>query len=413
MTNRKGRKKPWVSLGKFLTAAGAFASILGLYFTIRFNAELKTALTPVLQRIVASIKTEEPTTLNEKRRDTPKNRKDNHYGTTESPKANGNEKERRTRPEKTLKWIFRSDMKSGGTEIPTVDCTVEIDPTRKETLFKILTDAARYLDKREFVKSRSSLQSIINNYSKTKNGIPQEETNAIYVKACELMAVSFALEAEHYEKNGYFPIAEEKYSKAKEWYARTEREAKERAIRDIYEKARSLCSLCGIKAAEMKGADFLPRSSIETRTKEAEVYETNADDHVGTDVGMLSLRKSAEVYYEIHNWPEAARVYIKYTKSYPDASDLGEAYKKSAECYENAGEWERAVKILLEISDHPELKGKDVGRESLFKAAFVYEQKGFWITASDLYGRFLNQYPTSPMVSEAEYRKSLCERNIR
>jgi len=280
----------------------------------------------------------------------------------------------------------------------------------------------------DYDRARQSFEKLVTQYPQASKPDLQKDHDMLVVSAAESVANSYFNEAQFYEKNGRWAEAGEKYGEAKKWYARTEREAKDRNVMDTMDRAKKLAGATGIKTAEMMGAGvtvapieeptiapevavekegtedftvlFPPLPPIEAqafsaKSAEAKAYEDNYADNQGTDVGQLSLGNAAETYYKIRDWDNAARVYMQYTKAYPQAGDLTKmAYTKAAECYERKQDWANAGKVYLEIADHPQYKGTTpLGRDSLFRAGLMYEQQKNWDKTAEVFGRFITEYP--------------------
>jgi tetratricopeptide (TPR) repeat protein len=157
---------------------------------------------------------------------------------------------------------------------------------------------------------------------------------------------------------------------------------------------------------DITGAVNLEREEVSETEKTglvdaAKVYEQNADDNQGTEVGMLSLGKAAETFDQANDYENAGRVYLKYAKAYPEAEDAPSAWKSSAEMYEYAGDYEKAAGIWLQITDDPKLKnimlgeGEEAlafGEIALFQAAVCYELVEDWRNAGRTYDRFNDEY---------------------
>jgi tetratricopeptide (TPR) repeat protein len=157
---------------------------------------------------------------------------------------------------------------------------------------------------------------------------------------------------------------------------------------------------------DITGAVDLEREEVSETEKTglvdaAKVYEQNADDNQGTEVGMLSLGKAAETFDQANDYENAGRVYLKYAKAYPEAEDAPLAWKSSAEMYEYAGDYEKAAGIWLQITDDPKLKNISVGEGeealpfgeiALFQAAVCFELIEDWRNASQTYDRFNDEY---------------------
>ncbi len=233
---------------------------------------------------------------------------------------------------------------------------------------------------------------------------------------------------------------------AKDWYAKTEREANNRKVKETLGRAKSLAGLTGLKAAEMKGAgiaieeietpaiepellvaeaeyeDFIvlypplppiEASAFAAKQAEAQAYEGNATDHKGTEVGQMSLGKAADTYYKIRDWDNAARVYKEYVKTYPQAKDVKMAYGKAAECYERKEDWGSAAAVYMEIAENPEYKATPLGQESLFRAALMYEQLRDWTRAANTFARFTEEYPEEARPRlEATFRRARAEEKL-
>jgi TolA-binding protein len=301
-----------------------------------------------------------------------------------------------------------------------------------------------YID--DYERAREAYGLLVKEYPQPAESEKQAEHNQLYVNAAESIAKSYFNEAEFYEKAGSYEIAEDKYALAKEWYARTEREAKDRDVRETLDRAKSLSGLTGLKAAEMKGAgvqieaieeptiepellveeaeyeDFIvlypplppiEASAFAAKQAEAQAYEANAVDHQGTDVGKLSMGKAADTYYKIRDWDNAARVYMQYVKAYPQAEDVRMAYEKAAECYERKEDWASAADVYLKIAEHPEYKTTPLGRDSLFRAGLMYEQMQDWTRAINTFGRFVEEFPeeAKPRL-EATFRRARAEEKL-
>lgn len=278
----------------------------------------------------------------------------------------------------------------------------------------------------DYDRARDAYVKLVDRYPTALDAEKQKDHDRLYVNAAETIAKSYFNEAEFYEKGGAYEIAEGKYALAKQWYARTEREAKDRGVSETLERAKSLSGLTGLKAAEMKGAgvaieaieeptiepellvaeaeyeDFIvlyppvppiEASAFAAKQAEAQAYESNAADHKGTDVGRLSLGKAADTYYKIRDWDNAARVYLSYIEAYPEADDIKMAYEKAAECYERKEDWGAAATVYMRIAENPEYKGTGLGRDSLFRAGLMYEQLADWTRASNTFARYVEEYP--------------------
>ncbi len=300
-----------------------------------------------------------------------------------------------------------------------------------------------YVD--DYDRAREAYGKLVNKYPTALEAGKQKEHDQLYVNAAETIAKSYFNEAEFYEKGGAYEMAEGKYALAKQWYARTEREAKDRGVSETLERAKSLSGLTGLKAAEMKGAgivvaaieeptieaellaeaeyeDFIQiypplppieASAFAAKQAEAQAYEANAADHKATDVGRLSLGKAADTYYKIRDWHNAARTYEQYIKEYPQADDLKMAYEKSAECYERMEDWGNAARVYMQIAEYPDYKGTGLGRDSLFRAGLMYEQLADWTRAANTFARFTEEYPeeAKPRL-EATFRQARAEEKL-
>ncbi|UCH77536.1 MAG: tetratricopeptide repeat protein [Candidatus Coatesbacteria bacterium] len=297
----------------------------------------------------------------------------------------------------------------------------------------------------DYERAREAYEKLVNNYPQPLGEANPKEHDQLYVNAVESIAKSYFNEAEFYEKAGSYEGAEAKYALARQWYAKTEREAKERNVHENLDRAKSLAGLTGLKAAEMKGAgieieeieapeieaelleeaeyeDFVvlypPLPPIEAaafaaKQAEAQAYESNAADHQGTDVGRLSLGKAADTYYKIRDWDNAARVYLEYVKAYPQAEDVKTGYEKAAECYERQENWDDAANVYLAIADHPQYKNTGLGRDSLFRAGLMYEQQQDWTRTANTFARFAEEYPeeAKPLL-EATFRQARAEERL-
>jgi TolA-binding protein len=302
-----------------------------------------------------------------------------------------------------------------------------------------------YVD--DYDRAREAYGKLVDRYPTALNEEKAKGHDDLYVNAAENIAKSYFNEAEFYEKGGSYETAEEKYALAKQWYARTEREAKDRGVsNETLDRAKSLSGLTGLKAAEMKGAgiaieaieeptiepellveeaeyeDFIvlypPLSPIEAsafaaKQAEAQAYEDNATDHKGTDVGRLSMGKAADTYYQIRDWDNAARVYRAYIKEYPTAEDIKMAHEKAAECYERKEDWGSAATVYMEIAEHPDYKSTGLGRDSLFRAGLMYEQQKDWTRVTNTFARFVEEYPdeAKPRL-EATFRQARAEEKL-
>lgn len=300
-----------------------------------------------------------------------------------------------------------------------------------------------YVD--DFERAREAYGKLVDNYPTALNAEKQKDHDQLYVNAAEGMAKSYFNEAEFYEKAGAYETAEDKYALAKQWYARTEREAKDRGVSETLERAKSLAGLTGLKAAEMKGAgivieaieeptiepglleeaeyeDFvvlypplgpIEASAFAAKQAEAQAYEGNAEDNKGTDVGRLSLGKAADTYYKIRDWDNAARVYTAYIKEYPQADDLKVAYEKAAECYERREDWGAAAAVYMQIAEYPQYKGTPLGRDSLFRAGLMYEQLADWTRVTNTFARYVEEYPEEARPRlEATFRQARAEEKL-
>ncbi len=300
-----------------------------------------------------------------------------------------------------------------------------------------------YVD--DYDRAREAYGKLVDRYPTALDAEKQKDHNQLYVNAAESIAKSYFNEAEFYEKAGAYETAESNYALAKQWYARTEREAKDRGVSETLDRAKSLSGLTGLKAAEMKGAgvaieaietptiepelleeaeyeDFvviypplppIEASAFAAKQAEAQAYEGNAADHKGTDVGRLSLGKAADTYYKIRDWDNAARTYEQYIKEYPQADDLKMAYKNAAECYERKEDWGAAARVYMQIAEYPEYKGTGLGRDSLFRAGLMYEQLADWTRAANTFARFTEEYPeeAKPRL-EATFRRARAEEKL-
>lgn len=298
----------------------------------------------------------------------------------------------------------------------------------------------------DYDRAREAYGKLVDRYPTALDAEKQKDHNKLYVNAAEGIAKSYFNQAEFYEKAGAYETAEGNYALAKQWYARTEREAKDRGVSETSERAKSLSGLTGLKAAEMKGAgiaieameeptiepellvreaeyeDFIvlypPLGPIEAsafaaKQAEAQAYEANAADHKGADVGRLSLGKAADTYYKIRDWDNAARVYREYIKDYPKADDIKMAYEKSAECYERKEDWGAAATVYMEIAEHPEYKATALGRDSLFRAGLMYEQRADWTRVANTFARFTEEYPEEARPRlEATFRRARAEEKL-
>ncbi len=301
-----------------------------------------------------------------------------------------------------------------------------------------------YVD--DYDRAREAYGKLVDKYPTALNSEKEKGHNQLYVDAAESVAKSYFNEAEFYEKGGAYELAEGKYALAKQWYGRTEREAKDRGVSGTLDRANSLSGLTGLKAAEMKGAgiaieaieeptiepellvaeaeyeDFIvlypPLGPIEAsafaaKQAEAQAYEANASDHQGSDVGRLSLGKAADTYYKIRDWDNAARVYRQYIKEFPKADDIKMAHEKAAECYERKEDWGSAATVYMEIAEHPDYKGTGLGRDSLFRAALMYEQQAEWTRAANTFARFTEEYPEEARPRlEATFRRARAEEKL-
>jgi len=297
----------------------------------------------------------------------------------------------------------------------------------------------------DYDRAREAYGKLVDRYPTALDAEKQKDHNQLYVNAAEGIAKSYFNEAEFYEKAGAYETAEDNYALAKQWYARTEREAKDRGVSETSERAKSLSGLTGLKAAEMKGAgiaieaieeptiepdlleeaeyeDFvviypalppIEASAFAAKQAEAQAYEANAADHKGADVGRLSLGKAADTYYKIRDWDNAARVYTEYIKEYPKADDLKMAYEKAAECYERKEDWGAAAAAYMQIAEYPEYKTTALGRDSLFRAGLMYEQQGDWTRAANTFARFVEEYPEEAQPRlEATFRQARAEEKL-
>ncbi len=300
-----------------------------------------------------------------------------------------------------------------------------------------------YVD--DYGRAREAYGKLVDKYPTALDAAKAKEHDQLYVNAAESIAKSYFNEAEFYEKAAAYETAEGKYALAKQWYARTEREAKDRGVTDTLERAKSLSGLTGLKAAEMKGAgiaveaieeptiepellaeaeyeDFvvlypplppIEASAFAAKQAEAQAYEDNATDNKATDVGRLSLGKAADTYYKIRDWDNAARTYEQYIKEYPQADDLKVAYEKAAECYERKEDWGSAARVYMQIAEYPEYKGTALGRDSLFRAGLMYEQLSDWTRATNTFARYTEEYPeeAKPRL-EATFRQARAEEKL-
>ncbi|HUU57669.1 MAG TPA: tetratricopeptide repeat protein [bacterium] len=327
-------------------------------------------------------------------------------------------------------------------------CNAFVDkyPQSKEvpTVLSKVGEIYFYVD--DYDRAREAYGLLVKDYPQALESEKQGEHNKLYVNAAESIAKSYFNEGEFYEKAGAYETAEQNYALAKQWYNRTEREAKDREVRETLDRAKSLSGLTGLKAAEMKGAgiaieameepiiepellveeaeyeDFIviypPLGPIEAsafaaKQAEAQAYEANAVDHQGTDVGRLSLGKAADTYYKIRDWNSAARVYMQYVKAYPQAEDVRMGYEKAAECYERREDWENAAAVYLRIAENPEYKTTGLGRDSLFRAGLMYEQLKDWTRAVNTFARFVEEFPeeAKPRL-EATFRRARAEEKL-
>ncbi len=333
-------------------------------------------------------------------------------------------------------------------------CNAFVDkyPQSKEVPNVLSKVGEIYFYVEDYERAREAFGKLVNDYPDALEPAKQAEHDQLYVNAAENVAKSYFQEAEFYEKAGSYEIAEQKYALAKEWYAKTEREANNRKVKETLDRAKSLAGLTGLKAAEMKGAgiaieeieepavepellvaeaeyeDFIvlypplppiEASAFAAKQAEAQAYESNAADHKGTEVGQLSLGKAADTYYKIRDWDNAARVYMEYVKTYPQAKDVRMAYGKAAECYERKEDWGNAATVYMEIAENPAYKAPpkegepSLGQESLFRAGLMYEQLRDWTRAVNTFARFTEEYPEEARPRlEATFRQARAEEKL-
>jgi tetratricopeptide (TPR) repeat protein len=314
---------------------------------------------------------------------------------------------------------------------------------RVATVLSTAGDVYFYVD--DYDRAREEYKKLVDDYAAPPDPKTKTEHDQLYVHAAEGIANSYYNEAIFFEKAGDYQSAEDKYAFAKQWYSRTEKEAKDRGVMDTVERAKTIKGLAGMKAAEMKGAgvsveeiappevitappteegteDFtvlyppmapIEASAFAAKSAEAQEYERNAAENQGNDVGRISMGKAADTYYKIRDWDNAARVYMQYTKAYPQAEDVKMAYEKSAECYERKEDWAAAGKVYIEIAEHPKFKGTPLGRDSLFRAGLMYEQQKDWSRVSDTFGEYIKDYPdeAKPLL-EATYRQARAQEHL-
>ena len=334
-------------------------------------------------------------------------------------------------------------------------CNAFVDkyPQSKEVPTVLSKAGEIYFYVEDYERAREAFGKLVSDYPDAPEPEKQGEHNQLYVNASENIAKSYFQEAEFYEKAGSYEIAEQKYASAKGWYAKTEREANNRKVKETLDRAKSLAGLTGLKAAEMKGAgiaieeieepavepellvaaaeyeDFIvlypplppiEASAFAAKQAEAQAYEANAVDHKGTEVGQLSLGKAADTYYKIRDWDNAARVYVEYIKTYPQAKDVKMAYGKAAECYERKEDWGNAAAVYMEIAENPAYKGTtdeatgaSLGQDSLFRAGLMYEQLRDWTRAANTFARFREEYPEEARPRlEATFRQARAEEKL-
>jgi TolA-binding protein len=333
-------------------------------------------------------------------------------------------------------------------------CNAFVDkyPQSKEVPNVLSKVGEIYFYVEDYERAREAFGKLVSDYPDAPEPAKQAEHDLLYVNAAENVAKSYFQEAEFYEKAGSYEVAEQKYALAKEWYAKTEREANNRKVKDTLDRAKSLAGLTGLKAAEMKGAgiaieeieepmvepellvaeaeyeDFIvlypplppiEASAFAAKQAEAQAYESNAADHKGSEVGQLSLGKAADTYYKIRDWDNAARVYKEYVKAYPQAKDVRMAYGKAAECYERKEDWGNAAAVYMEIAENPAYKPPpkegepSLGQESLFRAGLMYEQLRDWTRAANTFARFTEEYPEEARPRlEATFRRARAEEKL-
>lgn len=333
-------------------------------------------------------------------------------------------------------------------------CNAFVDkyPQSKEVPNVLSKVGEIYFYVEDYERAREAFGKLVSDYPDAPEPEKQVEHDQLYVNAAENIAKSYVQEAEFYEKAGSYEVAEQKYALAKEWYAKTEREANNRKVKETLDRAKSLAGLTGLKAAEMKGAgiaieeieepviepellvaeaeyeDFIvlypplppiEASAFAAKQAEAQAYEANAADHKGTEVGKMSLGKAADTYYKIRDWDNAARVYREYIKEYPKADDVKMAYGKAAECYERKEDWGNAAAVYMEIAENPAYRGApeeggpSLGQESLFRAGLMYEQLKDWTRASNTFARFTEEYPEEARPRlEATFRRARAEEKL-
>lgn len=299
----------------------------------------------------------------------------------------------------------------------------------------------------DYERAREAYERIVRDYADAPDPDYQKDHDQIYVNAAENVAKSYFNEAEFYEKADAYKEARRRYELACEWYAKTKRLAEGRNVRETIERAASLAALTGLKAAEMRGAgvqleekgeappsvtryDFveiypplrpMKSSAVKAKRAEAKGYEAVAAEYGPTDfdIGQLALEKAAHTYYEVRDWANASRGYLRFvewcesTEGHVRGRRLEETYERAAECCERAADWAGAAEVYLTVACHPEFKSAALGRDCSFRAGMMYEQLEDWAKAAETFERFNEEYPeeAKPRL-EATYRLARAQEEL-
>ena len=131
-------------------------------------------------------------------------------------------------------------------------------------------------------------------------------------------------------------------------------------------------------------------------------------DNLGLDSNFIAMGQfaKADLLLEQHKYTEAFQLYDSITDIFPDHKLKDDILMRKSSAQQFKGEWETAVKLLLEIV---EKHGDDIlADDALYQIALMYENNLFDnVKAAKYYFQLMRDYPGSLFVTEARkaYRK--------
>ncbi len=123
----------------------------------------------------------------------------------------------------------------------------------------------------------------------------------------------------------------------------------------------------------------------------ASLFLRVADAVPGSSIVAQSLYDASVKQLSAQSWDAAIATLNHFQHAYPDNEYYQDANEKLIYAYEQNGDQIAAAEKLVEVSN----SSKDVNRaqNALFQAAEYYQQNGFGYEATQLFERFVGQYP--------------------